>query len=102
MAVSSTDPVDTATGIALNSPVTITWNKPVDCSTVDTTSVTIDAGGWTLTSCNCDQAVFTPDSQVNNTTYNVTVGGDGVPPDVEDLDGGIMAGDDTFSYTTVP
>jgi len=38
-------------GLPPTSTVTINWNKFVDCTTVNTTNVTISPGTWTRTSC---------------------------------------------------
>ncbi len=94
--VQSTSPVTGATGVTIDSPVTITWNENVDCTTVTTSSVTISGGiGWGLTSCSGAQAVFTPSGEAGSTGYTVTVG-----TGVTDVAGNPMAASYPFSFTT--
>ncbi len=95
--VSSASPSDGAAGVALNGNVTITWSENVDCATVDTTNIIVSGGGWALSSCATNQAVFATGSQTNSTTYTVTV-----TTGVKDTAGNAMAADYPFSYTTVP
>lgn len=92
-----TDPPDGATNVTLNSLITITWDEDVDCTTVNTTSVTVDTGGWALSSCSGDTAEFTTSGQVANTTYTVTV-----KKTITDVVGNPMTDDYVFSYTTAP
>jgi predicted CxxxxCH...CXXCH cytochrome family protein len=94
--VSSTVPTNGATGVALDSNVTINWDENVDCTTVNTTNITSDSPGWTLSSCSGSQAIFTTSGQANNTTYNVNV-----TTNVTDVAGNPMAANYPFSYTTV-
>ncbi|MBI5869456.1 MAG: Ig-like domain-containing protein, partial [Actinobacteria bacterium] len=56
--VDSSLPANGATGVALDGTVTIDFSEDVDCSTVNTTNITISSGGWALSSCSGDQAVF--------------------------------------------
>jgi hypothetical protein len=93
--VVSTVPASGATNVALNSVVTITWSENIDCSTVNTTNIYIDSGGWTLSSCSGNQAVFNTSVQLNLTTYLVTV-----TTGVTDLSGNPMAAPYGFTYTT--
>ncbi|MFC1843314.1 Ig-like domain-containing protein [Thermodesulfobacteriota bacterium] len=96
--VSSTVPTNGATGVTLDSNVTITWDENIDCATVNTTNITINNGsGWALSSCTepTDTAVFTTSGQANSTTYQVTVS-----TSVTDVAGNPMASNYVFSYTT--
>lgn len=93
--VSSTDPSNGATGVALNSNITINWSENVDCTTVNTANITISAGGWSLSSCSNNQAVFATSSQTGSTTYTVTVS-----TSVKDSNGNPMTSSYPFSYTT--
>ncbi len=94
--VSSTVPVNGATGTALNGTVTINFSEAVSCATVTTSSVTIaPAVTWALTSCSGSQAVFTPSGQADSTAYTVTVGAA-----VADSAGNTLAASYPFSYTT--
>jgi plastocyanin len=94
--VSSTNPSDGATGVGLDGNVTINWNEDVDCSTVNTTNITSDSPGWTFSSCNTSQAIFSTSGQTNSATYsvNITIA-------VTDTSGNAMASAHSFSYTTV-
>ncbi|MBI4849133.1 MAG: Ig-like domain-containing protein [Nitrospirae bacterium] len=93
--VISTIPANGATGVASNSNVTINWSENVNCATVNTTNVTISGGGWTLSTCSANQAVFTTSGQGSATTYNVTV-----TTGVNDANNNPMAANYSFSYTT--
>ncbi len=94
--VSTTMPTSGSTGVALNSSVTINWNENINCATVNTTNITINADGWTMLSCSGSQAVFGTSAQHNNTPYTVTVS-----TGVSDVSGNTMASPYQFSYTTV-
>ncbi len=93
--VSSTTPANGATGVAVNSNITINFNENVDCATVNTTNVTINGGSLALSSCSGSTAVFTASGQAMGTTYtaNVSTG-------VKDLAGNSAAASYPFSFTT--
>ncbi|QXE90538.1 Ig-like domain-containing protein [Geomonas subterranea] len=94
--VSSTVPVNGATGTNLNGAVTLNFSENINCTTVTTSTVTISpAVGWTRSSCSGTQAVFAPSGQANTTTYTVTVGAA-----VADTAGNTVAASYPFSYTT--
>jgi predicted CxxxxCH...CXXCH cytochrome family protein len=93
--VSSTNPANSATGVTLNSNVTINFSENVNCSTVNTTNITSTSPGWTLSTCGTNQAVFTTSGQANSTSYTVTVG-----TSVTDSAGNPLAASYPFSYTT--
>ncbi|MBI4848420.1 MAG: Ig-like domain-containing protein, partial [Nitrospirae bacterium] len=94
--VSSTIPVNGATGVTLNSNVTINWSENIDCTTVNTTNITSTSSGWTLSNCTANQAVFTTSGQTNLTSYTVTVS-----TAVKDTAGNAMTANYSFSFTTV-
>ena len=71
--VSATIPVDKAEEVALNSDVTIIFSENVDCTTVNTVTITSSSPGWSLSSCSGSQAVFHNSGQSGSTTYTVTV-----------------------------
>ncbi|MBI5870406.1 MAG: Ig-like domain-containing protein, partial [Actinobacteria bacterium] len=93
--VDSTLPGNGATAVGLNSSVSVYFSEDVDCSTVNTTNITISSGGWALSSCSGDQAVFSTSGQSNNTVYTVTVS-----TAVTDASGNPMASSYQFAYTT--
>jgi len=93
--VTSTIPADLATGVALDSSVTINWDENIDCATVNTTNITSTSPGWALSTCSGSQAVFTTSGQANSTSYSVNV-----TTAVQDLAGNPMSAAYPFSYTT--
>ncbi|RJQ47980.1 MAG: hypothetical protein C4538_04500, partial [Nitrospiraceae bacterium] len=94
--VTSTSPINSATAIIQNSAVTINWDRDIDCTSVDETSVTISPSvGWSKTSCSGAQAVFTPSGQTILTEYTVNLS-----TDIKDSVGNFMAATYQFSYTT--
>ncbi|MHB8793818.1 MAG: Ig-like domain-containing protein, partial [Thermoleophilia bacterium] len=93
--VDSTVPGNGATAVGLNSSVSVNFSEDVDCSTVNTTNITISSGGWALSSCSGDDAVFSTSGQSNNTVYTVTVS-----TAVTDANGNPMDSSHQFSYTT--
>jgi hypothetical protein len=93
--ITSTVPADLANGVTLDSNVTINWSENVNCLTVNTTNITSDNPGWTLSTCSGSQAVFTTSGQANNTTYTVTV-----TTAVTDANGNAITASYAFSYTT--
>ena len=97
--VTTTTPANGTSGITLNRTVTITWSENIDCTTVNTTSITILPAPvtWNVTSCSGSQAIFTPTGQLASTPYTVTVS-----TAVTDVAGNPMASAFTFSYTTAP
>jgi len=95
-AVSSTAPVNGATGVPMNSAVTIVWSENVNCANVTTATVAITpAVAWSRTACSGNQAIFTPAGQSANTQYTITAG-----TGVTDAAGNAMASATAFSYTT--
>jgi hypothetical protein len=93
--VTTTIPLDSATGVTPNSPITIFWNENVNCSTVNASSVTINPGSLAISSCTANEAVFTTSGQSNSISYTVTV-----TSAVEDPAGNAMTAPYGFSYTT--
>lgn len=93
--VSQTSPANGATGVAINSAVSLTFSEAVDPSSV--TSSTFQVAGVSGTvSLNGTTATFTPSSNLsNNTTYNVTL-----TTGIKDAAGNTMAANYTCSFTT--
>ncbi|UCH81951.1 MAG: Ig-like domain-containing protein, partial [Nitrospiraceae bacterium] len=94
--VLSTVPTDGTTDVILNSAITINWSENINCSTVNTTSVTISPpAALALTLCSGSQAVFTPDGQTGATGYTVNA-----DTTITDTAGNPMSAVFSFSYTT--
>ncbi len=96
-AVSATSPANSATDVATDRDVIITFTEDnLDCGTVNTTNVTSDSPGWTLS--NCDDVTgivtFTTSGQSNYTTYNVNV-----TTVIADKSGNALGSAYPFSYT---
>lgn len=91
-------PTASQTSVAQNAPVTIAFSEPIDCATVNTSTVTLtgSATGWTRTSCSGSIAVFQPTGQLPATTYTVNVGG---ATGVQDVAGNPMVLE-SYSYMT--
>ena len=97
LAVSTTVPSNGTTSVVLDSNVTINFNENVDCTTVTSSTVTINPSvGWTRASCSGSQAVFTPNGQSGSTQYTVTVS-----TSVKDANSISLGSSYQFSYTTV-
>jgi hypothetical protein len=93
----ATIPADGEINVPLDSDVTINFGETMDCATITTSTITINAGGWTLFSCTGTQAVFTTSLQTFNTPYTVTV-----TTAVKDTAGNPITSPYVFSYTTEP
>ena len=105
--VSSTAPVNGATGVAVNSTVAVTFNESIDPATVTTAtfelrnpanaliaaSVSYNAGTRTAT--------LTPTAALpSNTTLTATVRGGTADPRIKDVAGNALAANLTWSFTT--
>ena len=77
--VLSTNPINNAVGIATNKVIAVTFNTPMDASTLTTTSFTLKAGNTTVLGAVThntagDIAYFTPSNNLlANTTYTATI-----------------------------
>ena len=75
--VTSTDPFNTESGVALNKIITATFNMPMDPLTINGTTFTVKIGTTTVlgtVSYSGTTATFTPSSNLNNnTTYTATI-----------------------------
>ncbi len=99
--VQSVTPADSATDIALATTLSATFDEALDCSTVTSSSFTLNAvGGGNIsgnTSCSGSAASFTPDAQLGyGTAYTATL-----TSAVSDTAGNPMAADFGWSFTTV-
>lgn len=101
--VSSADPANNATGVALNQAITVTFSEAMDCSTITTSIVTLKdnldtAVAGTISTCNNTTAVFTPSSNLSySTLYTATI-----TTGVKDAAGNAMAANYTWNFTTEP
>jgi len=105
--VTSTTPTAGATGVMVNSDITIKFSANIDCSTVSiakapstTASITVASSdiddAYLVKSCSGSTAVFAASNQNSTTMYSVAV-----TNKVKDL-AGTAAVASTFSYTTGP
>jgi hypothetical protein len=98
--VSSTDPANAATGVALNQKVTAIFTKTMDASTITTATFTL-MQGTTFVSGTVDYsgttATYTPSSNLTpNTTYTATI-----TTGAKDLTGTALTNNKVWSFTTV-
>ncbi len=101
--VTSTSPAKNATGVAVDATVSATFSEPMDAATITTSTFTlVDNGGTTLTGAVTydDQtrtATLTPsDPLLEGTVYTATI-----TTGVTDAYGNALAGDYTWSFTSV-
>lgn len=98
--VASKSPDDTASAVAINSNIIVTFSEAMDESTVNTTTFTVkdasnNAVAGTVT-CSGTSATFTPSSSLAaSTTFTVTIAAG-----VKDSAGNATASDSTWTFTT--
>ncbi len=103
--VSSTTPADTATGVAVNTNITVVFNENIDCATITLSSFKLEATSVPGTpipaiidSCSGSTAVLNPSSDLSlNTNYTGTV-----TTGVTDAVGNPLGANYTWSFTTTP
>ncbi|MDP3683177.1 MAG: Ig-like domain-containing protein, partial [Ignavibacteria bacterium] len=97
--ISSTDPVNLATGVALNHKVAATFNMPMDASTITVATFTLKVGIAAVSgfvSYSGTTAIFTPASNLTpNTTYTATI-----TTGTKDMSGNALANNHVWSFTT--
>ncbi len=97
--ISSTDPVNAATGVALNQKIAATFSRAMDASTITTSTVILTQGTTAVTgfvSYSGTTAIFTPASNLSpNTAYTVTI-----TTGAKDLAGNALANNYVWSFTT--
>jgi Tol biopolymer transport system component len=96
--VDSTSPADNANGVGVGAAITATFSEPMNGSTIDTDTYTLDNGvtGTVTYDANSTTARFTPASKLDyDTTYTATIS-----TGAEDLAGNPMPADHTWSFTT--
>ncbi|WP_041726160.1 Ig-like domain-containing protein [Caldisericum exile] len=101
--VLSTNPVDGATGVAVDTTISATFDKDIDTSTLTTSSFTLkdssnnSVSGTVSYDSSSKTATFTPSSNLSsNTTYTATLSGS-----IKDTSGNLMGADYSWSFTTV-
>jgi hypothetical protein len=99
--VISTDPVNNATGVALNKAISATFNIPMNALTLIGTTFTVSQGTnpvLGIISYSGSTATFTPSSPlVGNTLYTCTI-----TTDAKSLAGTPLASNYVWSFTTSP
>jgi hypothetical protein len=97
--VTLTDPLDLATGVALDKKITATFSKTMDASTITAATFTLKQGTTSisgLVSYSGSVATFTPSSTLtSNTLYTATIA-----TGAKDLAGNALANDYVWSFTT--
>jgi hypothetical protein len=97
--VSSTDPADVTTGVALNQKIAATFSKTMDASTITTATFTLMQGTTSVSGLvfySGTTAVFSPASNLTaNTTYTATI-----TTGAKDLADNALANNYVWSFTT--
>jgi hypothetical protein len=97
--VSSTDPADAATGVALNKQIAATFSKTMDASTIHTSTFILRQGTTSVSgfvSYSGTTAIFAPASNLApNTIYTATI-----TTEAKDLAGTALANNYVWSFTT--
>jgi len=96
--VDSTSPAHNANGVAVGSSITATFSEPMNGSTIDTNTFTLDNGvtGTVAYDANSTTATFTPTNNLDyDTTYTATI-----TTAAEDIAGNPMQADYIWSFTT--
>ena len=97
--VSLSDPLDLATGVALNKQITATFSKTMDASTITTATFTLMQGSTFVAgtvSYAGSKATYIPSSNlVSNTTYTATI-----TTGAKDLAGNALAANYVWSFKT--
>jgi hypothetical protein len=100
-AVSSANPANNQTNVAVNSSVTATFSEAVDPATVTTSSFTLKKGSTPVAgsaATSGSTVTFTPSAVLSyNTTYTATL-----TTAIKDLAGNALASNTAWSFTTGP
>ncbi|MBE0605157.1 MAG: chitobiase/beta-hexosaminidase C-terminal domain-containing protein, partial [Deltaproteobacteria bacterium] len=97
--VLSVSPVSGATGVAVSSPVTVTFSEAMEAATVTAATFTVSAGGTSVPGTvgySGTTATFTPTGNLDTSTSYTAM----VTTGAEDLAGNAIASDYTWSFTT--
>jgi Domain of unknown function (DUF4082)/Bacterial Ig-like domain/Bacterial Ig domain len=105
--VTTTSPTNGATGVAINSTVTVTFNEPMDAATVTASTFELRNAGNGVIAANVSYnastrtATLTPSALLpTNATLAATVRGGGIDPRIKDLAGNALAANAVWSFTT--
>ena len=97
--VSSTSPLNGATGVAINSTITAIFSEAMQSSTINTNTFTVSDGAGNISgtvSYSGTTATFTPSGNLSvSTTYTATI-----TTGAQDAAGTAMASNYTWSFTT--
>ena len=94
--VISTSPPDGATGVAVNTPITVTFSEAMNSSSITTSTFILSSGVTGTVSYSGNTATFTPSSSLSYaTTYTATI-----TNGVMDISGNVMTSNYTWSFTT--
>ena len=94
--VSSTNPANSATDVAVTTPITATFSETMDASTVTTATFTLNNGVTGTVTYSGTTATFTPSGNLAySTTYTATI-----TTGVKDSAGNTMASNYTWTFTT--
>jgi Domain of unknown function (DUF4082)/Bacterial Ig-like domain/Bacterial Ig domain len=105
--VSSNTPASGATGVAVGSTVTVTFNESIDPATVAASTFELRNAANALVAASVSYnastrtAILTPTSLLpSNATLTASVRGGGTDPRIKDLAGNALAANTTWSFTT--
>ncbi|MBI4212140.1 MAG: Ig-like domain-containing protein [Deltaproteobacteria bacterium] len=98
----SISPTDGTTGVALDSPLTVTLNEDADCSSATTTTFSLQRTGdsplpGTVT-CNGSTLTFTPDAFLWGNTGHTAI----ITTGITDLAGNALSAGLTWTFATAP
>ena len=97
--ITSSDPANSATGVAITKVVNVVFSKALNATTVNSTTFTLKQGSTTVAgnvTYSGSTASFTPSASLaNSTTYTGTI-----TTGVKDVAGNALASNYTFSFTT--
>jgi len=99
-AVTLTNPLNNATGVAINHLIVTTFSKSMDPAKINTLTYTLKQGSTSVSgavTCSGTGATFTPTGNLEyNKVYTVTI-----TTGAKDVSGNALASDYTFSFTTI-
>ena len=100
--VSSTSPINGATGVAVSTIITATFSEEMDASTITTDTFTVGSSGGNVSgtvsyNSGLKTATFTPSGNLSDSTAYSAM----ITTGAKDVAGNAMASDYTWSFTTV-